>query len=90
MINFIHFFCRYVLSDGQFRFENGTFEIVDNVPSLVVLGSYSFVGDDGKKYVVNYKADKNGYKAEEVPGTFENAFIGTQEINPNVIISLAG
>lgn len=80
----------YELSDGQIRIEKGTFKLVNDVPILVVEGTYSFVADDGKKYVVNYIADENGYRAEEAPGTFENAFIGTQGLDPNIIISLAG
>ncbi|KAF9791580.1 hypothetical protein SFRURICE_008798 [Spodoptera frugiperda] len=32
--------------------------------SLVVSGSYSYVGDDGQTYTVTYIADENGYRAE--------------------------
>lgn len=29
---------------------------------LVVMGMYSFVGDDNNTYVTMYRADKNGYR----------------------------
>lgn len=32
--------------------------------SLNVQGSYSYTGDDGRTYTVNYKADENGFHAE--------------------------
>lgn len=51
----------YETSDGQKRDENGGFN-ADGV--WVVQGSYSFIGDDGKEYTVNYVADDKGYRAE--------------------------
>ncbi|XP_017493737.1 PREDICTED: larval cuticle protein 1-like [Rhagoletis zephyria] len=32
--------------------------------ALNVQGSYSYTGDDGRTYTVNYKADENGFHAE--------------------------
>lgn len=29
---------------------------------LVVMGMYSFVGDDNNTYITMYRADKNGYR----------------------------
>lgn len=53
----------YEQSDGQTREESA---VVNNLGSeneeLAVKGSFSFVGDDGQTYTVNYIADKNGFQ----------------------------
>lgn len=33
---------------------------------LVVMGMYSFVGDDDNTYITMYRADKNGYQPKLV------------------------
>ncbi|CAG9800239.1 unnamed protein product [Chironomus riparius] len=51
----------YSLSDGQTREETGTY---DENGNLKIKGSYSYNGDDNKKYKVQYTADENGYQAQ--------------------------
>lgn len=34
---------------------------------ITVKGTYKYVGDDGKIYVVNYTADEKGYVADVKP-----------------------
>jgi hypothetical protein len=55
---------RYVLSDGQAREEKGESTKVGEREIIAVLGSYRFVGNDGKTYIVEYTADENGFKAK--------------------------
>lgn len=45
------------MSDGQTREETGTY---DEDGNLKIKGSYSYHGDDNKKYKVEYTADENG------------------------------
>ncbi|XP_050090731.1 endocuticle structural glycoprotein SgAbd-5-like [Anopheles aquasalis] len=57
----------YELSDEQQRQEAGTLRGAKNeegneVQVVVVQGRYSFVGDDGRTYWVEYTADENGYR----------------------------
>ncbi|ETN58751.1 cuticular protein 7, RR-1 family [Anopheles darlingi] len=57
----------YELSDEQRRQEAGTLRGAKNeegneVQVVVVQGRYSFVGDDGRTYWVEYSADENGYR----------------------------
>ncbi|XP_020804003.1 pupal cuticle protein 20 isoform X2 [Drosophila serrata] len=50
--------------NGIHRDETGEFRGGWPHGSLGVRGSYSYTGDDGQQYTVNYKADKNGFHAE--------------------------
>lgn len=51
------------MSDGQKREEQGELKQIPNdEPGTAVRGSFSFVGDDGQTYTVNYIADENGYQ----------------------------
>ncbi|XP_015126509.1 larval cuticle protein 65Ag1-like [Diachasma alloeum] len=59
----------YELSDGssrqeQAQFESATDEEGKPVQAIVVRGQYSFVGEDGVTYTVNYTADKDGFHPE--------------------------
>ena len=58
----IKFFKRYDLTDEQSRAEEGKLVQVGDKQVLRVIGTYSFVGDDGKIYKVNYAADENGFQ----------------------------
>ena len=63
MLNFFHLDYRFEQSDGQKRQEEA---VVNNLgsenESISVRGSFSFVGDDGQTYTVNYIADENGFQ----------------------------
>ncbi|XP_038211302.1 endocuticle structural glycoprotein SgAbd-2-like [Zerene cesonia] len=55
----------YETSDGTKAEQEGRV-IPGSLPeqgSLLVTGSYSYVGDDGKTYTVTYVADENGFQA---------------------------
>lgn len=49
--------CRYELDNGQIFSEAGALK---DDGSQYVKGSYSFQGDDGETYWVNYTADEEG------------------------------
>lgn len=52
-------------SDGVAKQEQGELKTFGPESAAVVArGSYSFLGDDGVTYTVNYVADENGFKAE--------------------------
>ncbi|KAM7356759.1 larval cuticle protein 65Ag1-like [Cochliomyia hominivorax] len=52
-------------SDGKTHQEEGQLKDVGTEnESLVVRGSFSYVGDDGQTYTVNYVADENGFQPE--------------------------
>ncbi|KAF2887225.1 hypothetical protein ILUMI_18948 [Ignelater luminosus] len=54
----------YQTSDGISREERAELKNVGSAnEALVVQGQYSYVGDDGVTYTVNYIADENGYRA---------------------------
>lgn len=57
------FLSSYELSDGQMRQEVGML-MNKGTPNeeLVVMGMYSFVGDDNNTYITMYRADRNGYQ----------------------------
>lgn len=55
----------YETGDGTKSFLEGEVKEVENEEFVnVVRGSYTYVGDDGKTYTVNYVADENGFQAE--------------------------
>ncbi|BFF99380.1 larval cuticle protein 65Ag1-like [Drosophila madeirensis] len=52
-------------SDGKSVSEEGHLEDVGTEEeAIVVRGSFSYVGDDGQTYTINYIADKNGYQPQ--------------------------
>lgn len=56
----------YETSDGQTREESAYFREDETLGRiLTVRGSYSYIGDEGKQYIVRYTADENGYRQEE-------------------------
>lgn len=67
--NKIFFNLSYTLSDGQERYEKGTLVNVGDARIYEVSGHYSFVGTDGKTYLVNYTSGVNGYRTSPA-GTF--------------------
>lgn len=58
----------YETSDGQIKEETGS--VAEN-GILKVVGSYSYISDDGKTYSVRYTSDENGFRAsgEHLPKT---------------------
>ncbi|XP_055307492.1 endocuticle structural glycoprotein SgAbd-5-like [Sitodiplosis mosellana] len=56
-------------SDGEKREEHAQVVVENDGPTQVVSGSYSYVGDNGQTYTVNYTADKFGYhpQAAHIP-----------------------
>lgn len=95
------YFFKYETSDGQTRNENGYFKNIGDQRILVVSGSYSYIGSDGKNYQVRYTSDEKGYRAsgdhlldtgtdvEEVVGFGPPGPIEV-EISPSLIASLTG
>ncbi|XP_058833210.1 flexible cuticle protein 12-like [Topomyia yanbarensis] len=52
-------------SDGTSRQEQAELRNAGtDTASIVVRGSYSYVGLDGTQYVINYVADENGFQPE--------------------------
>lgn len=52
-------------SDGKSHQEEGQLkDIGTDHEAIVVRGSYSYIGDDGQTYTVNYLADENGFQPE--------------------------
>lgn len=56
---FLYKICRYELDNGQIFSEAGALK--DDGVTQYVKGSYSFQGDDGETYWVNYTADEEGF-----------------------------
>ncbi|XP_067645818.1 larval cuticle protein 65Ag1-like [Eurosta solidaginis] len=55
----------YTTSDGTQHDEEGQLKNVGSEDeAIVVRGSYSFVGDDGVTYTVNFIADENGFQPQ--------------------------
>lgn len=88
----------YNLDDGQQRSE--TISIANVGPNdekeISVQGSFSFTGSDGKLYLVEYIADKNGYQPKimilESTPTFSINVNGNEDslLNGQVLKSLVG
>lgn len=58
------FFCSFKTSDGSHREERAEVKNPGSKDeSMIVQGSYTFIGTDGNTYTVNYIADENGYRA---------------------------
>ena len=53
--------------DGTRRTEVGFLKSIGDTKVIVVRGSYSYRGSDGKIYHVMYSADENGYMVSEGP-----------------------
>lgn len=52
-------------SDGKSHQEEGQLKhLGPDHDALAVRGSYTYLGDDGQTYTVNYVADENGYQPE--------------------------
>ncbi|XP_052863340.1 endocuticle structural glycoprotein SgAbd-5-like [Anopheles cruzii] len=75
----------FELSDEQKRKEEGTLRFTkdaegNDVSFVAVQGHYSFVGDDGRTYYVEYTADENGYRtrmsAGDYPGDTDRSLAG--------------
>uniref|UniRef100_A0A182Q3L1 Uncharacterized protein n=1 Tax=Anopheles farauti TaxID=69004 RepID=A0A182Q3L1_9DIPT len=67
----------YELSDEQRRKEEGTIryskdEEGKDVQFVAVQGRYSYVGDDGRTYWVEYVADENGYRTRMGTGDYDS------------------
>ncbi|XP_053680020.1 endocuticle structural glycoprotein SgAbd-5-like [Anopheles nili] len=64
------------LSDDQRRKEEGTIRYGkddegNDVQFVAVQGRYSYVGDDGRTYWVEYVADENGYRSRMGTGDYD-------------------
>uniref|UniRef100_T1DNK2 Putative cuticular protein 31 rr-1 family n=1 Tax=Anopheles aquasalis TaxID=42839 RepID=T1DNK2_ANOAQ len=56
---------RYEQSDGQKREEKAELKASETNPdvqAISVSGSYEYTDTDGKRYLVTYTADENGYR----------------------------
>ncbi|XP_063697907.1 flexible cuticle protein 12-like [Culicoides brevitarsis] len=51
-------------TSGGIKHEEDGKVIDPETSGIAVRGSYSFVGDDGVTYTVNYVADENGFRPE--------------------------
>lgn len=56
---------RYQSSDGKSASEEGVLKNIGSEnEALEVRGSFSYLGDDGVVYTVNYIANENGYQPQ--------------------------
>lgn len=56
---------RYETSDGTSRQEQGELKNAGTEnEALVVRGSISWIGDDGKQYTITFVADENGFQPQ--------------------------
>ncbi|KAJ6634057.1 Flexible cuticle protein 12 [Pseudolycoriella hygida] len=82
----------YELSNGQIHSEAGGLSDADGdgEPVVVVSGGYSYVGDDGITYWVNYTADEDGYHpvVGQGPGGIKGG--DSASLDPSVFKSLVG
>lgn len=51
-------------SDGIHRQEEGSLKQIEDREAIVVRGSYSYIGDNGQPYYVEYIADENGFQPQ--------------------------
>ncbi|XP_066253466.1 endocuticle structural glycoprotein ABD-5-like [Euwallacea similis] len=81
--------------NGISRNEVAEIKVKDNKEILTVSGSYAFTGDDGKRYIVIYTSDENGYlplihNMEEVATLPPRKNVPSLGIPPAALASLAG
>lgn len=55
---------RYETGNSIQAEEAGQLKNIGGEEAIAVHGSYSYTGDDGQQYTVNYVADENGYRPE--------------------------
>lgn len=57
--------CSVETSDGKSHQEEGQLKHVGtDHEAIAVRGFYTYLGDDGQTYTINYVADENGYQPE--------------------------
>ena len=80
--SFILFLSSYEQSDGQKREETGRFKNPGTDDEILEQkGWYSYIGDDGKTYRVDYIADENGFvpTADHLPVPVETPVVKVKE-----------
>lgn len=69
----LHCHFSFESKDGTQRSESGTLKTIGDTNVIIVTGSYSFPGSDGKTYRVFYIADENGYRTMNAPVAINTA-----------------